>query len=282
LVWVLIVFGLATGGFWYHRYGKMHNMPRIIGGAGSIVLSDNTLAVLTNLNSAVEIRFYSLLDPATVPAASLTFAERVDRLLAEFQQVAGWKLSVTRYNSLSDADAASADGIKPFNIEKGPACFLGITVICGEQKESLPQLQPEWEPALEYDLARAILRVTTPPATVAIKAPAPVSPEITNEVLRLIPDITGTALEDGIGILRAAAVTRFVGASAEMEKQIQAAQQQVANAQNGQSDAEKQAAVKHLQQVQLEQAEKVKAIAAELQAQIATFEQMKTAAPATK
>ena len=43
-----------------------------------------------------------------------------------------------------------------------------------------------------------------------------------------------------------------------MEKQIQAAQQQVADAQNGRSEAEQQAAMKHLQQVQLDQAEKLK------------------------
>jgi hypothetical protein len=67
-----------------------------------------------------------------------------------------------------------------------------------------------------------------------------------------------------------------------MEKQIQAAQQQVADAQNGQSEAEQQAVMKHLQQVQLDQAEKIKAIAAQLQAQISAFEDMKAAASTAK
>jgi hypothetical protein len=74
-------------------------------------------------------------------------------------------------------------------------------------------------------------------------------------------------------------VNKFSEAGAEMEKQIQAAQQQVADAQNGQSEAEQQAAMKHLQQVQLDQAEKIKAIAAQLQAELAVFQQMKAAAP---
>ena len=65
-----------------------------------------------------------------------------------------------------------------------------------------------------------------------------------------------------------------------MEKQIQAAQQQLSEAQNGGSEAEQQAAMKHLQQVQLEQGEKYKQIAAQLQIQMAVFGQMK-AAPAT-
>ena len=71
-------------------------------------------------------------------------------------------------------------------------------------------------------------------------------------------------------------------AGAEMEKQIQAAQQQLADAQNSRPEAEQQAAMKHLQQVQLDQAEKLKAIAARLQAQISAFQQMKAAPSAAK
>jgi hypothetical protein len=40
--------------------------------------------------------------------------------------------------------------------------------------------------------------------------------------------------------------------------------------------------MKHLQQVQLDQAEKIKAIAARLQAELAVFEQMKAAVSAAK
>jgi hypothetical protein len=281
-VLVLVFLGLAAGAFWYYRHGREHGTIGMIDWDGSVVLSDSTKAVLMNLNSPVEIRFYSLLDQASVPTATFAFADRINQLLAECQRVAGGKISVTRHHSLSDADAASADGIKPFNLDKGDACFLGLTVVCGGQKESLPQIQPEWEPALEFDLARAILHVTATPATAVVKASAPASPETTNEILRLIPDINGTSLEEGIGILREATVNKFREAGAEMEKQIQAAQQQASDAQNSQSGAGQQAAMKHLQQVQLDQAEKLKQIAAQLQAQISAFEQMKAAPPAAK
>lgn len=153
---------------------------------------------------------------------------------------------------------------------------------CQRGAETLARLQPEWEPALPFDLARAILQVAAAPSSPVVKAGPPVSPETTNEILRLIPDVKGTSLEDGIGILRAATVNKFSEAGAEMEKQIQAAQQQAADAQSGRSEAEQQAAMKHLQQVQLDQAEKIKAIAAQLQDQISAFEQMKAAPPATK
>ena len=278
-VLVLVFLGLAAGVFWYYRHGREHGTIGMIGGTGSVVLSDSTKAVLKNLDSPVEIRFYSLLDQASVPAATFAFADRINQLLAEYQQIAGGKISVTRHNSSSDADAASSDGIHPFNLDKGNACFLGLTVVCGGRKESLPQIQPEWEPALEFDLARAILHVT---ATSVVKASAPVSPEVTNEIVRLIPDLKGTSLDDGTRILREAALQEFIAAGTEMENKLKVAQQRLSDAQNGQSEAEQQAAMKQLQDVQLEQGQKYKQIAARLQTQLAAFQQMKAAASAAK
>lgn len=57
---ILVFLGLAAGAFWFYR----HDPARIFGG---VALSDNTKTVLQDLNSPVEIRFYSLLDPASVP-----------------------------------------------------------------------------------------------------------------------------------------------------------------------------------------------------------------------
>ena len=275
LMLAVFVLGAVLAGIWF-KYGA-HTAG---GGTG---LSDQTLELLRHLNSPVEIRFYSVLPADSAPESLQDFSRRVDRLLSEFQSANDSQIRVVRKLSTSgaDADAAAADGIQPFNLDKGDACFLGVTVASGERKESLARLHPEWEPALPFDLARAILQVTATSSSPAVKASPPVSPETTNDIRRLIPDINGTSLKDGIGILRQAAVDKFSAAGAEMEKQIQAAQQQVADAQNGRPEAEQQAAMKHLQQIQLEQAEKVKLIAAQLQAQISAFEQMKAAPPAT-
>lgn len=275
LMLAVFVLGAVLAGIWF-KYGA-----RTTGdGTG---LSDQTLGLLHHLNSPVELRFYSALPPDSAPGPLQDFSRRVDRLLSEFQSANASQIHVVRKLSTSgaDADLAAADGIQPFNLDKGDACFLGVTVASGGRKESLARLQPDWEPALPFDLARAILRVTATSSSLVVKASPPVFPETTNDIRRLIPDINGTSLEDGIGILRQAAVGKFSAAGAGMEKQIQAAQQQLADAQNGRPEAEQQAALKHLQQVQLEQADKVKLIAAQLQAQISAFEQMKTAPPAT-
>src|SRR3974390_1907955 len=89
VVMVLIFLGLAAGIFWGFQKGREHATTRMTGGTGSIALSDSTRAVLTNLAAPVEIRFYALLDPASVPPATSDFAGRVDQLLAECQRIAG-------------------------------------------------------------------------------------------------------------------------------------------------------------------------------------------------
>jgi ABC-type uncharacterized transport system len=279
LVPVFFLLGAVLAGVWF-KYGK-HAAGSLLPGQE---LSGQTVDLLRHLNSPVEIRFYSVLPPESAPEPLQDFSRRVDHLLSEFQSANDSKIRVTRNVSTSgaNADAASADGIHPFNLDKGDACFLGLTVVCGERKESLPQIQPEWEPALEFDLARAILQVTATLATSVVKASAPVSPEVTNEVIRLIPDLKGTSLEDGTRLLREAAFEEFTAAGIEMENKLQAAQQQLSDAQNGQSEAEQQAAMKHLQEVQLEQGQKYKQIAARLQAELAVFQQMKAAASAAK
>ena len=275
----LVLLGVVLAGIWF-KYSKPA-AGWLLAGSGGARLSDNTREQLRQLNSPVEIRFYSVLPPGSAPGMLQDFSGRVDRLLSEFQNANDSKIHVIRNVSTSgaDADAAAADGIHPFNLDKDDACFLGITVASGGRKESLPQLQPEWEPALEFDLARAILQVTAAPAAAIVKASAPVSPEVTNEIARLIPNLKGTSLEDGTRILREAAFEAFTTTGAQMEDQIKAAQQKLSEAQSGGSEAEQQAAMKHLQQVQLEQGEKYKQIAARLQVELAVFGQMK-AAPA--
>jgi len=277
LMLVIFLLGAAVAGVWFKYSGRTAG-----GGAG---LSDQTVDLLRQLNSPVELRFYSVLPPGSAPEPLQDFSRRVEHLLSELQSANDSQIHVIRNVSTSEAgaDAAAADGIRAFNLDKGDACFLGITVAGAGSKETLAQLQPEWEPALPFDLARAILHVAAVPAAAVARQGQnpPIPPETTNEILRLISDVKGTSLEDGIGILRQATVDKFSAAGAEMEKQIQAAQQQLSDAQNGRSEAEQQAAMKHLQQVQLEQPEKIKALAAQLKVQISVFEQMKAAPPAT-
>ena len=272
---VLVLAGIVLAGAWF-KYGK--SFPGFLRPARGAGLSEDIQDRLRHLAAPVELRFYSVLPADSAPDSLQAFSRRVEQLLSEFQNANASQIRLTNHISASEeyADAAAAAGIRPFNLEKGGACFLGLAVVSGGRKVSLARLQPEWEPALPFDLARAILEVTAPPATAAVPARPPAFPEATNDVRRLIPNLAGTSLEEGNRRLREAALQALTAAGAEMEKQVQAAQQQLADAQNSGSESEQQAALQRVQQVQLAQAEKYKQIAGRLQAQLAVFQQWKT------
>ena len=281
---VCCLLALLIGGLWFYRSPKRTPDASVqADGQQPIALSDSTRTVLKRLDSSVHIRFYALLDPASVPASVQALAERVDQLLSEYEREAADKIEVTRYNCRSEinaaAVAAASDGLKPFNIDKGDACYFGLAVAQDDRKELLVHLAPEWQQALEFDLARAIERVVdakgpaprlanTPPATVAA----------TEDVKRTLPNFAAVSMEEGARILRAAALKDFKETVAAMEVQVAEAQQSLSRAQNGGSEAEQQAAVKHLQQVQSGQTEKLKQIAARSAAQIEALRQLKETA----
>jgi hypothetical protein len=243
-------------------------------------LSAATRDVLQHLESAVQVRYYDLLDPDNVPAATQAFARTVDQLLSAYQQEANGKIQVVRYDSaatLNDSQAAG-DGIQVFNVEKGAPCYLGIAVIQGQRKESLPRLFPEWEPALEADLTRAIVRVTSSaPSALPSVASAKFDQATTEEVKRLIPDLNAVSVEEGSRIIREHALQEFKTAAAQMQTQVQQAEQQLTQAQSNGSAGDQQAAMKNLQQLQNDQMEKLKQIALQSHTQIEALKQLKQA-----
>ncbi len=280
---VCFLLGLGFGAFGFYR-STGRSAANVNGGAAGrqlSALSESTKALLERLGSPIEIRFYSLLDPASVTDSLQAFSGRIDQLLSECRREAKGKIKVARFDSQSDssATAASADGIQPFNLDKGDACYLGIAVVHNGQKESLPRLSPEWEQALPSDLSRAIVRLinASSPTRPAV-ATSQIDPATTEDVKRAIPNFASVSVEGGTRILREAALKDFKAAANEMEIQVKEAQQRLSQAQNGGSDAEQQAAMKHLQQVQAEQTEKLRQIAARSQAQIEALQKLKDVA----
>ena len=273
LLLVVFVAGMALSATWF--YVRNSHGAKATTGAES-ALSGNTEAVLQNLQSPVVIRYYSLLDPASVPEPTRAFANRVSQMLSNYEQQAKGRIKVVRYDSQSNsnANAALADGIKPFNLDKGDGCYLGVTVDRDGQKQTLPYLSPEWEQALEFDLTRAIAR---PDAPKPAPPPPPTDTAAVDAVKQAIPNPDAVSLEDGTRMLRSRALAEFAQATQDMEAAVKAAQQNLLQAQNGQSDAERQAALKALQQVQADETEKLKQIAANSKAQIDAFTQMKSA-----
>ncbi len=277
---VVLCFGLGVGAsaYWFSR--KAHSAGTESGDQAASALSDSTLATLKRVGTPVELRLYSSLDPATTPESLKAFAARVDKFLTDYQQASGGKVKVIRVqpNSYAAANAAVADGIRPFNADKGDACFLGIAVVAGDRKESLAQLSPDWEQPLEADLTRAGARVQDANNAAVQVPPSPMQIAATQQVQTLLPNLAGVSLEDGSRMLREAALKEFQAAAQDMQAKIQDAQQQLLAAQNSNSDSEQQAAMKRLQQLQSDQAQKLQEIAAKAKAQIDALQQLKAAA----
>ena len=267
--------GVAASAFWfYYRGANQGPGPAAAQGEGG--LSEGTLAVLRRLDSPVELKFYSLLDPASTSDALRAFAGRVEQLLSLYQQEAHGQIKVTRYTSIADAgQAAAADGLRPFNLDKGDACYLGIAAVRGAQKEVLAQLSPDWESALQSDLSRAIARVIDASGSNRPAAAPRIDAAAIAEVKKTFPDLASISVEEGSQKLRDAAVNEMKAALAETDAQIKEAEQRLAQAQTAGSETEKQAALKNLQQIQAAQTEKLKQIAARSATQIEALRQLK-------
>jgi hypothetical protein len=283
LVAVCFGLGIAVSAFWFtlRTKGQVGGAPGPADALATPPLLPGTRAVLERLDAPVELRFYRVLDPATVPASELAFAERVDRLLSAYEQAGQGKIKLTRFQEplQSGKGPADADGIQAFNLENGQACLLGLAVEARGRKESLPRLLSQWETALEPDVSRAIARVAEPRAP-AGTPPVAVSPDgaVVEEVRRLIPKFDEVSLEDGTRVLRQAALNKFAAAANEFRDKVNEARQALSQAQQSNSEAEQQAAKARLQAAESEQFQALKDIAARSQAQIDVWNRLKAAA----
>jgi hypothetical protein len=234
--------------------------------------------VLAGLRGKVDIHYYAILDPNSATSGDKEFAGRADHLLAQYEAAANGKLSVTRYTASSDMgpQAAAKDGITPFNLDKGDACYLGIAVLGKDQRESFARLTPNWESALESDLSRAIARVDS-------ATPTPANPSFTrapdqaviSEVKRALPNLATLTVEQGSQILREAALKEAQTAIPEMAAEIQTAQRRLAELRENGSEADQQQALKAVQRLQSEQAKKLQDLSARLQDQIEALKLLK-------
>ena len=124
-------------------------------------LSPGTRKILSNLQAPVKLKLY-VSQGESVPVQLRGFAQRVEDVVREFKSAAGANLVVERYNPRPDSeeeDAAQLDGIEPQQLFTGEQFYLGVAVTQLDRKQTLPNISPQRERLLEYDLVRAIARV---------------------------------------------------------------------------------------------------------------------------
>ena len=283
---VCFLLGLGAGAYWYYRAARPSGAPGSDPAAGqpSGAMSETLKSDLQQLDSPVEIRFYVPAHPKILPEPVRAFADRVTELLSDYKQEADGKIHITRLDPLSNPEAeasAKADGIKPLTLATGDFYYFGLALAHHGRKEMVSPLLLEWEAALPSDLSRALLRLTAsrPGAAPTTEPNLATAKETLQEVLRAIPEIASVSLADGTQILRSASLEQLKAAVGEMQTQLAAAQQKLATARAGTSEAEQQAALAEVEQLQARQTETIQQITQRLHDQIAAFKQLKEAKP---
>jgi ABC-type uncharacterized transport system involved in gliding motility auxiliary subunit len=161
-------------------------------------LSDGTKKVLRELPAPVRLKLYVSQGEA-VPVPLRSFTQRVEDVVREFKSVAGSNLIVERYNPKPDSeeeDAAQLDGVEPQQLMSGEQFYLGASISQLERKQVLPNIAPQRERLLEYDLIRAIARVAQPERPkIGLMAGLPVMGEKFNPFTRQSSDPWYLALE---------------------------------------------------------------------------------------
>lgn len=154
-------------------------------------LSPGTKAILQKLDTPVEIRFYCTQDAKEMPVPLKTYAERVEDLLNEYQKNARGKIQLKKLDPKPDSDAedsANLDGVEGVVLGGLGAdkIYLGVAINQLDAKVALPFLSPERERLLEYDISRAISRVTSPTKpVVGVMSPLPMFGEMNPMMMRM-------------------------------------------------------------------------------------------------
>jgi ABC-type uncharacterized transport system involved in gliding motility auxiliary subunit len=128
-------------------------------------LSPGTKAILKKLDTPVEIRFYCTQGEKEMPPQFKVYAQHVDDLLSEYKQYGKKNVTIKRMNPKPDSDAedsAKLDGVEGQMLPTGEALYLGIAINALDEKVAIPFLSPDRERLLEYDITRAISRVSAP------------------------------------------------------------------------------------------------------------------------
>lgn len=271
----MLLLGSAVGALLAYRFVKAKPLekPELVA-APKIVLSPSTQTALEQLRAPVAVRFYALFDATTAAANLRDFASHAGLLLTEFERAAGGKLRVTRFMDWTpvNSQSAAADGIKPFNLAQGDPAYLGFVVAQDTRTEATPQLAPEWTLALEFDLIRAITRIANPPPTA--RPPAVVAQDASAEatVKQLIPDVAATTLAAGQQVLREASLKEFEAVVQEMNREVQKDETAVRNAT---TDADRQAALKRLQETRAKYGDQIREVSLRGQAALEAWARLK-------
>ncbi len=276
LALLCVAMGFGGGIFFHNRVSNTRVIEHHV--TTETPLTDGTRAILQGLDAPVEIRYYWSFTSDEEAQAMNAFASRVTALLAAYEAEGRAKVVVARHEAqtASTRAAAAADGLRPLPRSKGDPVYLGLVVAQDDQREVLAQLSPEWEPALESDLSRAIARVSAARRRAAQAANSDAANQAATEAMkRSLPNYEAVSAETGAQMLREAGLKEFKAAAEAMEVEIKKAEAALTLARSNGSAAEQETARADLLKLHTQQAAKLKEIAIRYQTQVVALERMK-------
>lgn len=125
-------------------------------------LSDGTKKILAGLDTPVTIRFYFTEGSRALPRGIKLYAGRVKDFLRQYETYGQGKVTFESIDVQPDTDAedqARTDGVRSREVSVSESIYFGVAISCLDRKETLPQLDPEQESLLEYQISRAITQV---------------------------------------------------------------------------------------------------------------------------
>jgi len=141
-------------------------------------LAEGTKRILKEVEGPVEVRLYASTGGARMPSNWRNYARMVEDMLSEFAEVSGGAIVVKKFDPQPDTDEedlANLDGVQAQIQRNGDSFYLGVAVSQDPVKVALPVLPPNQQELLEYDLIRAISRVTqTEKPVVGVLTPLPI------------------------------------------------------------------------------------------------------------
>lgn len=145
-------------------------------------LSEGTKHIIEGLNAdkPMTIRLYITGDNRLMPQWAQSYAATVQDLLLEFERNSGGKIKLEKIDprpNTEDEDRATADDVQGYTVnENGDKAYFGLAIECLQQKEVIPSLNPNEEANLEYQVARAISKVSrTKNPVIGVMSPMPIS-----------------------------------------------------------------------------------------------------------
>jgi ABC-type uncharacterized transport system involved in gliding motility auxiliary subunit len=129
-------------------------------------LSDGAKRILSKLEEPVTLRYYFSRKLAADLPQIVSYANRVEELLGEFESRSGGKLklNVADPEPFSEIeDRAVGFGLRGVQVGAGELLYFGLVgTNSTDDTEIIPFFQPDKEEFLEYELAKLVYTLTTP------------------------------------------------------------------------------------------------------------------------